>query len=43
MKDEEICTECSKLKSNIDYIFMKNNNLVDEYICKNCTTKRSKN
>lgn len=42
MLDQEICINCLKLKDNIDYKFMKKYDLVDEWICKDCSQKLNK-
>jgi len=35
----EYCIKCDQIKTNIDYVYMKKNNLIDEYVCKGVKMK----
>ena len=41
-RDQEVCVVCDKNKTNIDYSFMREQDLTDEWVCKNCSTKINK-
>jgi len=38
--DKEVCVICLELKSNIDYVYMQEHNLVDEWVCKDCNPEK---
>ena len=38
--DQEVCVICIELKSNIDYVYMREHDLVDEWVCKDCSLEQ---